>query len=741
MTTAPQLRARPATPVPDDAYVVPKHLTTSTTGRGPRVGDMVWDLRPFVPRTARKNAVCHFSGFADDIAIRTAKEYLYSRFRRGIPASYLSVSTVKPMKITWAAQELARVRNAMHDLRGLGILRLSAVTREDLAALLDQWKKGPLSTAASLVTTMKQLAAHRAFLHSDGLDVHPWPGRTAAAVVGKEPRPDENSTDRIPEEIMGPLLRAAVFYVTIASRDICAARAEIEALQEAARRRPYSMSGAKEAAFSSFLAQRRAAGRGLPALPLEAVSRRPGAVVVDGVVQSPNVTLIELMIGGYARIDHLVVQAAAELGFEEGGLDTPMSPWPESDRPWRPRLDPTTVNRETEYVRTACWIVIAYLSGLRDDEVRLLGRECAFTETGDDGRVRYKLRGRVYKNRKISGDEAEWVVLDIVHQAVDVLLDLHDDPDHLFGYWGTDITGYQLFGSVPYRLGRFRDHANELFSTEAGLFIPNDTSGVEVYDTPDAPGSESSPGSEVQNGPHGLAEEEPDPAGVPWSFDTRQFRRSLAWHIAHQPFGVVAGARQYQHARIAMFEGYAGTSESGFAEEVAANDAVARLDYLEDIYRDWSDGGASSGGAAERISAEFERIRRELGDLPGVVSSPARLRTMLQHLTKTLHPGVLNDCFYQASTAICRKRTKALGRPVPLHNMCLHCPNARRSAVHLPQLTTARNQALSVLDLAKKEREALPRLQVIALTDYATELDDLIQSITTDDSTEGAGTA
>jgi hypothetical protein len=45
--------------------------------------------------------------------------------------------------------------------------------------------------------------------------------------------------------------------------------------------------------------------------------------------------------------------------------------------------------------------------------------------------------------------------------------------------------------------------------------------------------------------------------------------------------------------------------------------------------------------------------------------------------------------------------------------MCLHCPNARRSAVHLPRLTTARNQALSVLDLRKKEREALPRLQVI----------------------------
>ncbi|MDH6222890.1 hypothetical protein M2283_010242, partial [Streptomyces pseudovenezuelae] len=85
-------------------------------------------------------------------------------------------------------------------------------------------------------------------------------------------------------------------------------------------------------------------------------------------------------------------------------------------------------------------------------------------------------------------------------------------------------------------------------------------------------------------------------------------------------------------------------------------------------------GMSGSGTGSERISAEFERIRRELGDLPGVVSSSARLRTMLQHLTKTLHPGVLNDCFYQAATAICRKRAKALGRPLPLHNMCLHCP-------------------------------------------------------------------
>ena len=54
---------------------------------------------------------------------------------------------------------------------------------------------------------------------------------------------------------------------------------------------------------------------------------------------------------------------------------------------------------------------------------------------------------------------------------------------------------------------------------------------------------------------------------------------------------------------------YAGTGKSGFAEEVAANDGVVRLDCPEDIHRDGNNGGASSGRAAERI-------RHEIGDLP-----------------------------------------------------------------------------------------------------------------------------
>jgi hypothetical protein len=264
----------------------------------------------------------------------------------------------------------------------------------------------------------------------------------------------------------------------------------------------------------------------------------------------------------------------------------------------------------------------------------------------------------VFKDRGLAGDEAEWVVLDVVHHAVEVLLAVNDDPTHLFGHSKGDR--YELLSNMTTRLTLFAAHVNQLFTTTGEAFIPAHGDG---------------------------------PGAGPWPFNTRQFRRTLAWHIAHQPFGVVAGARQYKHTQTAVFEGYAGTSASGFAAEVASEQAVARLDYAEDLYHDWLAGGPAGGAAATRTNAEFERIHAELGDLPGTVASRSRLRAMLDHLATTLHPGVLGDCFYQPDTALCAKRAKLPGKPLPMLNTCLSCPNARRYTVHLPRLQQARDQA------------------------------------------------
>ncbi|MFB7467688.1 hypothetical protein ACFCZ1_30055 [Streptomyces sp. NPDC056224] len=453
----------------------------------------------------------------------------------------------------------------------------------------------------------------------------------------------------------------AVFYVQVASRDLLAARDDLARLVEAKKTEPVPAPFGRDGSPSrdkikQFIAQRRAEGRGLPALPLRHLHTVPGATVINGVVQAPNLAMIG-HLSGARSIQHLgplLMEAGNELGWEQGGQPTPRAPWPATGQPWRDELSPTSVNMEIVHLRVACWIVIAYLSGMRDMEVRELGRDCAFTEIGADGRTRYKIRGRVYKNRKISGDEVDWVVLDIVHEAVEVLKLINDDPTHLFGY--RQRTDYALLSNMPRLLKKFRDHLNTLFSTSEGPCVP-----VLAAETLDLEMETDPVGDEGDSDP-----EEP----LAWAFDTRQFRRTLSWHIAHQPFGVVAGTRQYKHASHEIFEGYAGTSPSGFADEVAADKAVALLDYVEDLYHDWNEGGHSAGGAVKRVEAEFDRIRGELGDLPGAVASPERLRTMLRHLTRTLHPGALNDCFHHAETAVCGKRAKSVRQPLPMLNMC-----------------------------------------------------------------------
>ncbi|BCL18212.1 hypothetical protein ACPCBX_06040 [Streptomyces tuirus] len=155
-------------------------------------------------------------------------------------------------------------------------------------------------------------------------------------------------------------------------------------------------------------------------------------------------------------------------------------------------------------------------------------------------------------------------MLDVVHQAVALLAAVNDDPTHLFAHKGMTSNSLVPFDSVNRRLNDFRDHLNELFSTP---------------DTPYVPLHAAAPAPDNGTPAHDESEgEEGEEECVPWRLNTRQFRRTLAWHIAHQPFGVVAGARQYQHAELALFEGYAGTSASGFAAEVAAERAIAQLD-------------------------------------------------------------------------------------------------------------------------------------------------------------------
>ncbi|MFJ6784319.1 hypothetical protein [Streptomyces yangpuensis] len=106
---------------------------------------------------------------------------------------------------------------------------------------------------------MLHLAAHSRYLSQDRLHVMPWGGRPAAQVAGHQV-PEENITPRIPEEIMGPLLAGAVFYVRHVARDLAATRTELDLLEQD-RTGSTHYGGGAHARVEAFIAARRTAGR------------------------------------------------------------------------------------------------------------------------------------------------------------------------------------------------------------------------------------------------------------------------------------------------------------------------------------------------------------------------------------------------------------------------------------------------------------------------------------------------
>ena len=190
----------------------------------------------------------------------------------------------------------------------------------------------------------------------------------------------------------------------------------------------------------------------------------------------------------------------------------------------------------------------------------------------------------------------------------------------------------------------------------------------------------------------------PDIDGAPLGFNTRQFRRTLAWFIGAQPFGIWAGAVQFKHrsVRAAMngigptvFEGYTGTTLSGFPTEVdLAKQAAADL-YVENLASAHAAGAPSAGGGAKRINIRLEELRAELsediadGREPRVVDDQRRV-AMLRSVSHNLFVGPLTDCFFDPDVALCLRDQERSTASTPIIGRCQPngCRNSRIGEHH-----------------------------------------------------------
>ncbi len=652
-------------------------VPTSYRGRGdlpcPRFGDDVWNLRAMVYRSNALDAACilDFTRFTDPVRRLTAKEIAMQRFNR--PMAPLKMQS-RPRTLT--------VDTVSHGLNSLGFLyewmdkdgiaRLQDLTQDDLNRFLRYTTEVTEQKPKALAQTLQiavWLYEARDVLTEDWVGIPPWGRKSLSRIVGAT-HVRENRTPRIPERTMGPLLRWSLLYVDVFAPDILAAYHEYNHYLDLKKGKIRVEPPADiRAALGDWLAELRRQGRGVPARP------HPN--------NGPNLTYIRNQIGWRnktALVQHmdLIEIAVRELGLERNGR-TKISKPLNLDITWRDGFElGEDVLRECRRLMAACYVICAYLSGMRDSEIQALKRGCYQPLLDIDGDViRHRLESTEYKGRTSAGIDRKWVVIEPVANAIRVLEALTERArtamrtDHLFIVMQKSKAVTPTLKRMPnayiYNFIRF---VNETLQPRlAALGIPPITID--------------------------------DNCGF-GRVSTRMFRRTVAWHIANQPFGVVAGMIQYGHLSEVMFEGYAGHSESGFRGEVEVERAMARQADILAVYEDAKRGILPSGPMADELVGEFEYIQKELEDFPGKIVDERRREKMLEHLRVRLFPGLIADCFFEAKDARCLRHVAEQDRVEPINGVCdPHCPHACWTQRHM---AVWKNALADVKRLGKRNR-------------------------------------
>jgi integrase len=331
--------------------------------------------------------------------------------------------------------------------------------------------------------------------------------------------------------------------------------------------------------------------------------------------------------------------------------------------PWRDTLDLGEMDHLMIHLGTACFIVIAYLTGMRPGEVLGLQSGCC-PEPDDDGRTRrHLIRGKTFKtardehgNHDSAGVERDvpWVAITPVVNAIRALERMVPPGSLLFDKAAHDVAGRRQ-GTGSLKLATMRNRVE--------AFIAWANAEATVRGLP--------------------AEVVPlDPRGA---VGTASFRRSLAWHIARRPGGLVALAIQYGHLRTAfstVTDGYGSRSRSGIHDLIDVETARAVADTVIDLNDHLENGGGVSGPAARRAIKAAAKASR----FAGTVITAATAKRLIANEDAMIYdnPQAFVLCHYKRAQALCHRDgirdTPALDRCVP------GCGNIIRTDEHAVQL-------------------------------------------------------
>ncbi|MER7848368.1 integrase [Kitasatospora sp. NPDC096077] len=493
----------------------------------------------------------------------------------------------------------------------------------------------------------------------------------------------ENSREPLSAQTMGPLLVWAIRLVEDLAGDILAAWQESERLRRTARTNVATEAG--QAALRAFFEPLLAAGLPLPA------NEENGAVRLarDYVLARTGAGVKQL--NAMNKTHDLTGVASRNPG--PCPLDTPVT-GRIAGRPWREHMDHTETITLMRHLGTAAFIVCAYLTGMRPQEVLALRSGCCpdpadrpdgaagphllhvedDPDTDDDpdnrdsedeaGEGAHLIRGVHFKSATDDdGNHAPagrirtvpWVAIAPVVNAVRVLEQITPDGELLFDRNVHDFacrragTGALKHHSMRTRIEQFITWCN----TEAAR--------------------------------HGLPEQAiaPDPAG---KVGLARFRRTLAWHIARRPGGLVALAIQYGHLRTALDTEtsgrYGNRARGGIHGLIDVETALSVAETAADLHEHFSAGGGVSGPAARRALLQAATAPR----FEGRRITARFARTFLARDGAVLYdnPHALLLCLYRHDNALCARDGV---RNVPALDRCVPgCGNTVRTDHHAERL-------------------------------------------------------
>ncbi|MFI5751516.1 hypothetical protein ACIBBE_37810 [Streptomyces sp. NPDC051644] len=222
---------------------------------------------------------------------------------------------------------------------------------------------------------------------------------------------------------------------------------------------------------------------------------------------------------------------------------------------------------------------------------------------------------------------------------------------------------------------------------------------------------------------HGRHDAIPVLNGRPFKLHTAQFRRTLARFIARRPGGTIAGALQYRHHSIQVFEGYAGTSDSGFRAEVESEQALARGEHLLaviDAHEHTHLAGPAAAEAARRLEDFGQRTR-----LQGTVAlDDRRLRRIMNRDDPAIYPGTYITYVHDPAKALCERAHQGTFEGLGDHPQCQ--PLACRNVALTRENVDAWRREVELLDQGLTARPPLPPLLQHRLVQRKHQIEDFL---------------